>query len=80
MASQVEGIKWIQGTRFMVDGFRFQNSRCQNYFLTHFHSDHTTGAGLLKPPAQSLLMSLKPSTIISLQAEIGTRTCLLILI
>ncbi len=46
MASQVEQIKWIQGTRFMVDGFRFQNSRCQNYFLTHFHSDHTTGIAL----------------------------------
>lgn len=28
----------------MVDGFRFQDpSRCQHYFLTHAHSDHTTG-------------------------------------
>ncbi|DBA94095.1 TPA: DNA cross-link repair 1A protein [Trebouxia sp. C0004] len=27
----------------MVDGFNFQNTRCKNYFLTHFHSDHTTG-------------------------------------
>lgn len=27
----------------MVDGFNFQNARCKNYFLTHFHSDHTTG-------------------------------------
>ena len=44
MASQTEAIKWIPGTKFMVDGFRFQNPGCQSYFLTHFHSDHTTGA------------------------------------
>lgn len=43
MAQQVEHIKWIDGTNFMVDGFNFQNARCKNYFLTHFHSDHTTG-------------------------------------
>ena len=43
MAQQVEYIKWIDGTNFMVDGFNFQNARCKNYFLTHFHSDHTTG-------------------------------------
>eukprot|EP00884_Botryococcus_braunii_P004419 jgi/Botrbrau1/13979/Bobra.117_2s0009.1 len=43
MAEQIESIKWISGTRFMVDGFRFQHPACQNYFLTHFHSDHTTG-------------------------------------
>ena len=24
-------------------GFRFTNSRCQKYFLSHYHSDHTTG-------------------------------------
>ena len=43
MAEQVENIKWVPGTRFMVDGFRFQSPRCQVYLLTHFHSDHTTG-------------------------------------
>ena len=43
MAQQIEHIKWINGTNFMVDGFNFQNARCKNYFLTHFHSDHTTG-------------------------------------
>lgn len=24
-------------------GFRFTNERCQKYFLSHYHSDHTTG-------------------------------------
>lgn len=43
MASQVEAIKWVPGTRFIVDGFRFQNPSCKAYFLTHCHSDHTTG-------------------------------------
>lgn len=43
MAQQLEHLKWINGTSFMVDGFNFQNARCKNYFLTHFHSDHTTG-------------------------------------
>ena len=44
MAQQIEHIKWIHGTNFMVDGFNFQNPKCKNYFLTHFHSDHTTGS------------------------------------
>lgn len=43
MASQVEAIKWVPGTQFIVDGFRFQNPECRAYFLTHAHSDHTTG-------------------------------------
>lgn len=43
MATQVEHIKWVPGTNFMVDGFRFQNERCRHYFLTHSHGDHTTG-------------------------------------
>jgi DNA cross-link repair 1A protein len=43
MATQVESIKWVPGTSFIVDGFRFQTSQCQHYFLTHAHSDHTTG-------------------------------------
>jgi DNA cross-link repair 1A protein len=44
MASQVESIKWVPGTRFIVDGFRFQApEKCSRYFLTHCHSDHTTG-------------------------------------
>ena len=43
MASQVEGVKWVPGTRFLVDGFRFPSAACRHYFLTHAHSDHTTG-------------------------------------
>lgn len=31
------------GTRLMVDAFNFVNPLCQHYFLTHMHSDHTTG-------------------------------------
>jgi DNA cross-link repair 1A protein len=27
----------------MVDGFNFTNAGCSTYFLTHCHSDHTTG-------------------------------------
>lgn len=38
-------MKWIPGTRFMVDGFEFQQPSCKHYFLTHFHSDHTIGLG-----------------------------------
>ncbi|KXZ47402.1 hypothetical protein GPECTOR_35g840 [Gonium pectorale] len=43
MATQVEDIKWIPGTDFIVDGFAFQSPKCRHYFLTHFHSDHTVG-------------------------------------
>lgn len=43
MASQVEAIKWVPGTPFLVDGFRFQHPACRAFFLTHMHSDHTTG-------------------------------------
>ena len=43
LSRQVEGIKWIPGTKFIVDGFRFQSTACQCYFLTHVHADHTTG-------------------------------------
>ncbi|GAB4818508.1 hypothetical protein N2152v2_005554 [Parachlorella kessleri] len=45
MASQVESIKRVPGTPFIVDGFRFQSAECRHYFLTHAHSDHTTGLG-----------------------------------
>lgn len=43
MASQVEAIKWVPGTTFIVDGFRFPSPAATAYFLTHAHSDHTTG-------------------------------------
>ncbi|WIA09950.1 hypothetical protein OEZ85_010163 [Tetradesmus obliquus] len=43
MATQVEHIKWVQGTTFIVDGFAFPSPRCTAYFLTHCHSDHTIG-------------------------------------
>lgn len=38
MATQDEKIKWVEGTPFMVDGFRFTNPKCKHYLLTHFHS------------------------------------------
>ncbi len=44
MAEQVEAIKWVPNTNFLVDGFRFQSPRCSSYFLTHYHGDHTCGA------------------------------------
>ncbi|KAF5826937.1 hypothetical protein DUNSADRAFT_1711 [Dunaliella salina] len=46
MATQVASIKWMPSTsdrRFIVDGFNFQTPSCRTYFLTHYHSDHTTG-------------------------------------
>ncbi|CAM9368639.1 unnamed protein product, partial [Choristocarpus tenellus] len=43
MTTQDAKIKWVEGTPFMVDGFRYCNPRCTYYLLTHFHSDHTTG-------------------------------------
>jgi DNA cross-link repair 1A protein len=43
MASQVRDIKTVPGTNFVVDGFRFTNPFVKHYFLTHTHSDHTTG-------------------------------------
>lgn len=44
MAEQVESIKWVPNTRFLVDGFRFQSPRCSSYFLSHMHGDHYCGA------------------------------------
>eukprot|EP00198_Chlamydomonas_reinhardtii_P013635 XP_001702972.1 predicted protein [Chlamydomonas reinhardtii] len=43
MATQVERIKWVKGTNFIVDGFAFTSPKCKHYFLTHAHSDHTIG-------------------------------------
>lgn len=43
MATQVEQIKWVPHTSFLVDGFAFKHPRCRYYFLTHAHSDHTVG-------------------------------------
>ncbi|CAL8471261.1 g10803 [Coccomyxa elongata] len=43
MAEQVENIKWVPNTPFIVDGFRFQTPRCKHYWLSHYHSDHTIG-------------------------------------
>ena len=45
MASQVEIAKSVPGAPvpLLVDGFRFQTPACRHYFLTHAHSDHTTG-------------------------------------
>ena len=30
MATQVESIKWVPGTRFICDGFRFQSPDCRH--------------------------------------------------
>ena len=43
MADQALLAKRISGTNALVDGFRFQSPEFQTYFLTHAHSDHTTG-------------------------------------
>jgi ribonuclease BN (tRNA processing enzyme) len=47
MASQVESIKWVPNTRFIVDGFKYQSPACKHYFLSHYHSDHTIGVLIL---------------------------------
>jgi hypothetical protein len=51
MAEQVEAIKWVPNTNFLVDGFRFQSPRCSSYFLTHYHGDHTCGAAYVRRAA-----------------------------
>ncbi|KAJ5079706.1 DNA cross-link repair 1a protein [Anaeramoeba ignava] len=33
----------IQGTSFIVDGFRYKDESLNHYFLSHFHTDHTIG-------------------------------------
>jgi len=48
MAGQDATIKTMRGIAkhcgsFIVDGFNFVDPKCKHYFLTHFHSDHTTG-------------------------------------
>ncbi|KAK9832766.1 hypothetical protein WJX84_012067 [Apatococcus fuscideae] len=64
----------------MVDGFRFQNSRCQCHFLSHSHADHTTGltknftGGLIycSPVTAVLLrkdMGMPPERVVPLQLE-----------
>ena len=45
MASQDADIKVVRGLTpcFIVDGFNYCREECNSYFLTHYHSDHTTG-------------------------------------
>ena len=44
MATQRGALKRIKGfPGFVVDGFNYQSPDVRAYFLTHFHSDHTTG-------------------------------------
>jgi Cft2 family RNA processing exonuclease len=45
MAAQDADIKIVRGISkmFIVDGFQFQTTSCNAYFLTHYHSDHTVG-------------------------------------
>eukprot|EP00985_Skeletonema_marinoi_P020132 scaffold11796_cov143-Skeletonema_marinoi.AAC.4 len=40
---QCPSYKRIPGTDFLCDGFYYAGSLTQNYFLTHFHSDHYGG-------------------------------------
>ena len=42
-SGQCPGYKRIPGTDFLCDGFYYAGSLTQNYFLTHFHSDHYGG-------------------------------------
>ena len=35
--------KRVEGTPFIVDGFRHQSEEFKSYFLSHFHSDHYMG-------------------------------------
>ena len=69
MAEQVESIKWVPNTRFLVDGFRFQSPRCSSYFLSHMHGDHYCGVRGLPvtvPPALCVLL-------LSAVAHVATR-------
>lgn len=86
MASQVEAIKWVPGTPFLVDGFRFQHPACRAFFLTHMHSDHTTGlsrsfsAGPIycSPITARLLrcdMGIRPDLIRILPLDLPTTIC-----
>ena len=68
MASQVESIKWVPGTAFLVDGFGFQSPRCRHYFLTHAHSDHTTG---LRPDFAGGVIYASPVTYRLLVSDLG---------
>ena len=48
MAAQDGFVKRLRGIAdddggFIVDGFNFVDPETKHYFLTHFHSDHTTG-------------------------------------
>jgi DNA cross-link repair 1A protein len=81
MASQVESIKKIPGTPFMVDGFAFSGPHCRHYFLTHCHSDHTIGLrrsfnlGTIycTPVSARVLqldMGLGPPTVVPLQLNV----------
>ncbi|CAM9212091.1 unnamed protein product [Discosporangium mesarthrocarpum] len=80
MATQIEKMKWVEGTPFMVDGFRFTNPRCKHYLLTHFHSDHTTGltrsfsAGIIYTSEGTAaliteLMGVNPERVVALPME-----------
>ena len=42
-SGQCPSYKRIPGTDFLCDGFYYSGSLTQNYFLTHFHSDHYGG-------------------------------------
>eukprot|EP00041_Stephanoeca_diplocostata_P036670 m.1347437 g.1347437 ORF g.1347437 m.1347437 type:complete len:599 (-) comp24912_c0_seq6:3797-5593(-) len=74
MASQVACIKSVKGLKpfFIVDGFNFQRKDCRSYFLTHSHSDHTTG---LRGSFSNGLIYCSPITAQLIVKNIGVNSC-----
>ena len=69
MAEQVESIKWVPNTRFLVDGFRFQSPRCSSYFLTHMHGDHYCGAQTCLPQVVGFVHAVAVTTALAITAK-----------
>ena len=63
MASQVRELKWVRGTKFIVDGFRFQDPECRTYFLTHCHSVRSRPHSLSPVPACCDIVCLFTKTV-----------------
>ena len=76
MASQHAALKRLGPPlhRFIVDGFNFCEPDVRHYFLTHAHSDHTTG---LHASFDLGMIYCSPITARVLRATLGTRKKLL---